>query len=269
MCLLVVLHRAHPDSPLIVAANRDELLAREATAMTVLADGPTRVLGGRDHLAGGTWLAINERGVVGGLTNRPAGRRDPARRSRGEWPLFLAGFATAAAAAEAFAARFSPADFNPGWVLVADTRDLFYIDMTAPGARPARLAPGLHVLENRPLEGPSAKVDLVRRQLEGIESARGDELTRRLGALLASHAVPDDAGRRRGLADAPERPAEAEAACVHLGAFGTRSSTIVRASPDGPPRVWSADGPPCTVPLVEVSELWTAAAAAGEAGAGG
>ena len=269
MCLLVVVHRAHPDSPLIVAANRDELLAREATAMTLLAEGPPRVLGGRDHLAGGTWLAINERGVVGGLTNRPAARRDPARRSRGEWPLFLAGFDSAAAAAEAFVARFSPADFNPGWVLVADGRELFYIDMTAPGARPARLEPGLHVLENRPLEGPSAKVDLVRRRLEGIESARGDDLTRRLGKLLASHAVPDEAARRREIEDAPERPAEAEAACVHLGAYGTRSSTIVQASPGGPPRVWSADGPPCSAPLVEVSELWAAAPAAGEVAVGG
>lgn len=256
MCLLVVLHRAHPESPLIVAANRDELLDRDATAMTLLDEGPPRILGGLDHLAGGTWLAVNELGVVAALTNRPSGRRDPARRSRGEWPLFLARFEGAAPAAEAFTAAFPPAEFNPGWVLVGDGRELFYVDMTRPVARPVALEPGIHILENRPLEGPSAKADHVRRLLDGIAAARGDELTRWLTALLGSHAVPPGAEARRDADGRPVRPPQADAACVHLGAYGTRSSTLVQAVPGGPPRVWSADGPPCTTPLAEVSELW-------------
>lgn len=268
MCLLVALHRFHPDAPLVVAANRDELLARPATAMTVLEEGPPRILGGRDHAAGGTWLAINEHGVVGGLTNRPSGRRDPALRSRGEWPLFLARFASAAAAAEAFAETFRPADFNPGWVLVGDGRELFYIDMTAPEVRPVALEPGIHVLENRPLAGPSPKVDLVRRRLGGIESVRGGEATERLRSLLASHAVPPGAAGQKGFAGSP-RPAAAGAACVHLGAYGTRSSTVVRSLPGAPPRVWSSDGPPCSAPMVEVSGLWAKTPAVEEAGAGG
>ena len=269
MCLLAVLHRSHPEAPLIVAANRDELLAREATSMTVLEDGPPRILGGRDHAAGGTWLAINEHGVVGGLTNRPAGRRDPARRSRGEWPLLLARFATAAAAAEAFVAAFAPADFNPGWVLVGDGRELFYIDMTGAAAQPVALDPGIHILENRPLDGASAKVELVRRRLGGIASARGAELTDRLRSLLASHAVPEEGERAERFAGSPPRPPAANAACVHLGMYGTRSSTIVRARPGAAPRIWSSDGPPCTAPLVEVTDLWAAPPVAGEAGASG
>jgi uncharacterized protein with NRDE domain len=274
MCLLVALHQVHPDSPLVMAANRDELLAREATAMSVLEDGPPTVLGGRDHAAGGTWLAINEHGVVGGLTNRASGQRDAARRSRGEWPLFLAGFGTAAEAAKAFVATFRPAEFNPGWVLVGDGRELFYIDMTGRVARPVGLEPGIHILENRPLDGPSAKVDLVRQQLRGIGSVRGAELTRRLRSLLASHAVPDGVGAPEVPEASPPRPAAASAACVHLGAYGTRSSTIVQVAPGAPPRLWSSDGPPCISPLVEVTELWTvspnaAAPAAEEAASGG
>lgn len=258
MCLLVALHRLHPDSPLVVAANRDELLAREATSMTVLQEGEPRILGGRDHAAGGTWMAINEHGVVGALTNRPAGRRDPALRSRGAWPLLLARFESAAVAARAFVDSFPPADFNPGWVLVGDGSKLLYIDMTGREARPVALDPGVHVLENRPLQGPSAKADRVRRQLEGIGSVRGAALPERLGRLLASHAVPE----RRTAAwpdGSPPRPPAADAACVHLGPYGTRSSTIVLTRPDAAPRVWSADGPPCTAPLVEVTGLWTAA----------
>lgn len=269
MCLLVALHRMHPDSPLVVAANRDELLAREATSMTVLRAASPRVLGGRDHAAGGTWMAINEHGVIGGLTNRPAGRHDPALRSRGEWPLFLAGFASAATAAEAFVDRFRPADFNPGWVLVGDGRELFYIDMTEGWGRAVELEPGIHILENRPLAARSAKIDLVRERLRGIESKRGEDLVERLGSVLASHAVPDPPAPRAGFGGAPPRPPAANAACVHLGAYGTRSATILQASPDGPPRVWSSDGPPCTAPLLEVTDLWAEPSAAGEAGAGG
>ena len=52
----------------------------------------------------------------------------------------------------------------------------------------------------------------------------------------------------------------ANAACVHLGPYGTRSSTIVLTRDGAAPRVWSADGPPCTEPLVEVTDLWRVAA---------
>ncbi len=52
MCLLVVLSRTHPDFPLVVAANRDELFERPALPMTVLRDAGPRILGGVDELAG-------------------------------------------------------------------------------------------------------------------------------------------------------------------------------------------------------------------------
>ena len=64
MCLLIALFQVVDDAPLIVAANRDELFARPAVPMTVLRERDPRVLGGRDELAGGTWLAINEQMFV-------------------------------------------------------------------------------------------------------------------------------------------------------------------------------------------------------------
>src|SRR5437762_1704887 len=80
---------------------------------------PGRLLGGRDDLAGGTWLAANEHGVVAGLTNRPASR-DPARRSRGELPLTLAADVSAEIAVDALVRDFRPLDYNPAWILVGD-----------------------------------------------------------------------------------------------------------------------------------------------------
>ena len=80
-----------PAAPLLVGANRDEHLDRPAVAMTVLRESDPRILGGRDELAGGTWLAVNAHGLVAGLTNRPLpGGPDKSKRSRGELPLVLA-----------------------------------------------------------------------------------------------------------------------------------------------------------------------------------
>ena len=64
-----------------MAANRDEFLARPADPPERSADG--RWLAPRDRQAGGTWLGVNATGLFVGVTNRSAGPRDPARRSRG------------------------------------------------------------------------------------------------------------------------------------------------------------------------------------------
>src|SRR3990167_4656739 len=109
MCLLIALSRCHEAAPLVVAANRDEWLARPATSCTVLqAHGP-RIIGGKDELAGGTWLAVNQHGVCAGLTNRPTPNRAPSLRSRGELPLLLTQLPSARAAVDDVAVRLRPA----------------------------------------------------------------------------------------------------------------------------------------------------------------
>ena len=123
-----------PDAPLIVAANRDERLDRPAVPMTVLRERQPRILGGRDELAGGTWLAVNENGVVAGLTNQPSfGGRDPSKRSRGELPLAFASYASAAEAVRAVSAVLNPARYNPCWMLVGDAEALFFIGIAGSG----------------------------------------------------------------------------------------------------------------------------------------
>src|SRR6476646_5961479 len=133
MCLLIVIHRVVPGVPLIVAANRDERRARPTIPMNRLegAGDELAILGGRDEVGGGTWLATNEAGVVAGLTTRPLrDGPDTAQRSRGELPLALARHPTAAAAVDAFGSAIDPSAFNPSWLLVADRHDLFFVDVT-------------------------------------------------------------------------------------------------------------------------------------------
>jgi uncharacterized protein with NRDE domain len=246
VCLLVVASRVVPGEPLIVGANRDELLDRPSTAVTVLDAGPPRVVGGRDELSGGTWLAVNEHGVCAGLTNQPLGEaKDPSKRSRGALPLELARHATAADAAEALLAAFRPDDYNGSWLLVGDRSSLYFIDFTGSDDGTAvALPPGFHVLENRALGETSPKVDLVRAALDVAPD--GDEVAETFRRILADHRNPEG----------EERPNAAN--CVHLESFGTRSSCIVRV-PAGTamPHLWVADGPPCTTAYEDVDSLWT------------
>lgn len=225
--------------------------------MTTLGEAEPRIVGGRDELAGGTWLAVNEHNVLAGLTNLPTknGARDPTRRSRGELPLLLARHRSARAAVTAFTAAVRAADYNPAWLLCGDGEDLFYLDVTSDhGVQARELPAGIYVLENRPLDEPSPKADHVRAGLgpafDPALDLDGDALVAHLAAVLQDHRVPPGAE----LDDGP-RPPEAHAACVHVGPYGTRSSTIALVDERSPPALFSADGPPCITPFRPVS-LW-------------
>jgi uncharacterized protein with NRDE domain len=262
MCLLLALSRQVPGAPLIVAANRDEVLARPAVPMAVLRPAGPRILGGRDELAGGTWLAVSEHGVVAGLTNQPAASgRDPSRRSRGELPLALAACRSAAEAAVA-AAAFDPRDYNPCWLLVGDRERLFSVGLAGGDRAVVReLPPGLHVLENVPLGAPSAKAAQIARKVAAQQAAADPaRAVAALAAVLRDHdpaagSTPGDPART--LPDGRPRPPELSAACVHLPEYGTRSALIVTVLPEGLPRLLLADGRPCEVPFADVSDWWT------------
>jgi uncharacterized protein with NRDE domain len=268
VCLLVFAWQVESSHPLTVAANRDERLDRPGRPFTVLRDQHPRVLGGRDDLAGGTWLAVNEHGVVAGLTNRPSPEgRDASKRTRGELPLLLAGDRTAGAAVETLVRRVRPSEYNPAWLLVGDRRSLYYLELVPD--RPVavhRLDPGVHVLENVPLDQPSAKADRVR-TLVSMSTRAGGSLWDVLPSILADHTVPDTgveasgAQRRVGGSTAVgtivRRP-ETLASCVHADGYGTRSATLVRVPDrtDSPPHLLVADGSPCQAPFVDVSGRW-------------
>lgn len=262
MCLLIFAWQVEPSYPLVVAANRDEQLDRPASSLCVLREQHPRVLGGRDGLAGGTWLAVNEHGVAAGLTNRPSAEgRDPTKRSRGELPRVLVGRRSAAAGAADLVRQVRPNEYNPAWLLVGDRQSLLYVEVAAGEPLTVRrLSPGIHVLENVPLGQASPKVDRVRAMMSTALSA-GEPLWSVLPSVLADHAVPVSASAtasdRSGRGPIPRAPATL-ASCVHTESYGTRSATLVRvpASPEDRPDVLVADGPPCTAPFVDVTARW-------------
>src|SRR5919108_1466382 len=127
MCSVVILFRPDHPWPLILGANRDEMADRPAAAPARHWPDRANVVAGLDRLAGGSWLGLNDEGVVACVMNRmntlgPA----PGRRSRGELVLEALDHADAAAAAEALSA-LDPAAYRAFNMVVADNRDAFWL----------------------------------------------------------------------------------------------------------------------------------------------
>jgi hypothetical protein len=82
MCILAVQYRLVPDSPILVAANREEFYNRPSLPPSIQSGKP-RILCGIDQQAGGTWLGVNQNGMFVGACNRPKLIPPIAPRSRG------------------------------------------------------------------------------------------------------------------------------------------------------------------------------------------
>lgn len=70
MCLVTFIKDGHPDYPLILVANRDELYNRPAAAIHRWVDHPT-VTAGMDLEAFGTWLGFTDNGNFIAVLNHP------------------------------------------------------------------------------------------------------------------------------------------------------------------------------------------------------
>jgi len=80
MCVMALWLRPASDTPLVVAANRDEFRARPSAPPQALEKG---IVGGKDLRGGGTWFGVNDRGLFVAVTNRRAPARVEASYSRG------------------------------------------------------------------------------------------------------------------------------------------------------------------------------------------
>ena len=260
MCLLIFAWQPEAELPLVVAANRDERLDRPASSLCVLRDTAPRILGGRDDLAGGTWLATNDKGVVVGLTNSPSpGGRDTTKRSRGELPLMVATASRAADGVASLCRTVEPGQYNPAWLLAGDRESLFYVELASDRAPAVReLAPGVHVLENVALDQPSLKVDLVRSRLAAAASV-GRSLPDAALEVLSDHSLPSGADAESMASGDVIRRTATLACCVHTDDYGTRSAAVVSVprAADALPEMLVADGPPCTTPFVAATPLWS------------
>ncbi len=241
MCTLVFGRDVFGPGTIVLATNRDEDPARGSEGPQVLRDAP-RIAGGRDRVAGGTWLAL--RAPAAG---RPAGvamllnRRDPdpgapGRRSRGLLTLDVAAAddPLVCARAEAATGRYAPCSLV--W-LAPDAAWLLAIRAGEP-ATVEPIAPGWHALSHFELDDPAdARTAWLAERLRAFAPADREAAERGLHALVTAH----------GEGGTP-------AVCLHAGRAPTVSSARVAIDPAGV-RWAHAPGPPCTTPFADASGL--------------
>ena len=226
MCVLAFAWRAHPDWPLVLAGNRDELHARPAAALARWEDAPG-VLGGRDLEGGGTWLGVSEAGRLAVVTNlRGFGPPRPEAPSRGR-------LAADVLIGQGRYAHFGVRDldaFNPmNLIVVAHGEARFCANRPISSIR--TLAPGLYGLSNGDLDEPWPKTSRLKAALGGwLEGSDHDPAV--LLEALADEARPPDAELPSTGLDL-ERERLVSPIFIRSAVYGTRCSTVVRVDARG------------------------------------
>ncbi|MBL8628190.1 MAG: NRDE family protein [Rhodospirillaceae bacterium] len=127
MCTVVLLRRPTHDWPILLAANRDEMLNRPWLPPGRHWPDRPHIVGGLDELAGGTWMGMNETGVVACILNRHGTLGPQAqKRSRGELVLEALDHADATDAAAAIH-DISLSAYRPFNMVIADNRDAWWL----------------------------------------------------------------------------------------------------------------------------------------------
>lgn len=222
MCLILLAWQAHPEYPLVVAANRDEFFGRHTTPAGFWPDQPD-ILAGRDLQAGGTWMGITRTGRFAALTNH----RDPLlhrqdAKSRG---TLVAEFLTGCCAPHTYLERLARegADAYNGFnLLVGDAETLLWFSNVNGESR--ELVPGIYGLSNELLDTPWPKVEQSKSALAQAMKALPDDC--RLFELLRDDTTfPQETLPRTGID--PEWERLLSAAFVRGPDYGTRGSTVL------------------------------------------
>jgi hypothetical protein len=230
MCTVVILRRPGHDWPLLLAANRDEMADRPWLPPGRHWPDRENVVAGLDRLGGGSWLGINDEGVVAGVLNREDSLGPEAgKRSRGELVLEALDHADAALAAEALA-DLDPLSYRSFNLVVADNRDTYWLrslGAEGPGRIEVEAIPaGLSMVTALDRNDPgSARIRAYLPRFEAAPApdpgAPADSGWAPWEKLMASR-VFDASGGDRG-----ERGPEGAMTIVTSTSFGTVSSSMI------------------------------------------
>lgn len=269
MCTVLLGRDVTGPGEIVIAANRDEDPARPSAPPGVLLDSP-RLVGGRDRVAGGTWLAVRMASRHSGrseppysgaaalphsgrsegphsgrseaeagcsitmlLNRRPLPGVPPGARSRGLLVIDVARAADPMATAHAEAAS---GRYGPCTLVHASPSACWWLAIPGDGpVRTGEISPGWHAITHAELDDRSEpRTAWLVERLARLPERSVEPALARLAALLAHH----------GDTTSP-------AVCLHDGRMQTVSAALIALARD---RVLyrHAEGRPCTQPFADV-----------------
>jgi len=256
MCTLVVYHQQRDDLPTVIAANRDEFLARPAAPPSLDTTGPVPIVAGRDLQAQGSWLGATTTGFFVGLTNQRAPPSTERLASRGAVVMNMLRAGSFAAARDLLAG-LDPTQYRGFNLLFGDGAQLAaaYVRPEPATLTIEPLGPGVHVLANETLGSPRFPKTARPTQIVPASVLRTlpwPAVSRRLEAMLADHTLPPaedlpppDPWMPAALSD------RLQALCIHLPLYGTVSSAVIALRPGALVHYRHAEGHPCVTPFVD------------------
>ena len=235
MCTLTFAWQAFEDAPLVVAANRDEMVGRPSEP-PARRDWERPSLAPKDSEAGGTWIGYNDAGVFVAITNRWIEGDLGGDRSRGLLVRDALDHDTAEDAVRFVERELDERAYQGFNLVVADARAALLVEWDG-RARVRNMDPGVHVVVNVGADGdytvPGHRPEVGQRQAENAEQVR-----------TALQPEPGE-GSREWLDRAAAVISDHEyGVCIHGDGFGTRSSSLIHFGSDGTTYDF-APGPPC------------------------
>jgi uncharacterized protein with NRDE domain len=222
--------------PLLLIANRDEFHARPSLPLAEQSE-PVGMLAGTDLSAGGHWLGILPDGRFAAVTNArlgPAAARPPAPRARGELVRQALAGAIGQPSGIALPSMAKARDYGPFSLLAGGPEALTHRSNSFPEQR--RLAPGIHVLSNGPMNADWPKARRARAALVDQLALAEVEHERLLDHLADDTPAADAELPDTGVGLALER--RLSPLFLRDPVYGTRCSTVVAVDRAGIVRVW-------------------------------
>ncbi|KAL6963585.1 hypothetical protein U1Q18_034596 [Sarracenia purpurea var. burkii] len=242
MCIAVFTWQDHPIYPFLLLLNRDEYLNRPTKHLAWWEwEGGAQILGGRDSLAGGTWLACTRGGKVAFLTNVREVQSLPQAKSRGNLPVrFLESKKQPKEFAEDIVKEAD--QYNGFNLIIADlgSNTMIYITNRPKEDNTAviEVSPGIHVLSNARLDSPWPKAERLRYGFKSLLDVYGEDEVpvKEMVEKLMRNRVKDDESMLPKIFSA-EREYHLSSIFVEMetpgGRYGTRSTSVLSFKTNG------------------------------------
>ncbi|KAJ4846644.1 hypothetical protein Tsubulata_014659 [Turnera subulata] len=249
MCIAAFVWQDHPFYPFLLLLNRDEYHSRATKAVGWWedddddGDGEMEILGGRDEVAGGTWLACTPRrgGRIAFVTNVRELPQLPLAKSRGHLPVrFLQSTVKPLEFAKELENELDQyGAFN---LIVADitSKSMLYITNRPKEGNSfvTEVSPGMHILSNASLDTPWPKAQRLAHSLKNLlDRCDGAELPiTEMAEEIMTNTIKDDESKLPQIYPAKF---EYQLSSIFvdtdspLGRYGTRSTSVLSVNTRG------------------------------------